>query len=440
MSRNAPVVAIGAAFGAATVTALAQLGLASGLAILIWRDVDDQSWATHLTWAAWLAAASTVIGGSVGARLAEKWAIRVTCLIAAGVGGFVTAPLVAIPAMRFAEAGISAAPFAAAATGVFAGVLLTAAGMVSRAVAINVSASIVLTWLLAALATFFPIGGFDGGTRLGIWGTWRDLAGEAAAGAVSLAPPLLLGSLLIGAMTAWVAGNGDTDTRIVGLSGAAGPLLLVVGYIAAGQSSVGVETQWNGIWSGLYATVAGLLGSLLVTALRKNPVVAGEAGPAPQPPAEPTYESIDRDDAWAGSDADYRPPTQYRPSDAAPEFPAPSAADLDDDITQDLHRPIISPAPEPAVEPAAEPSPEPAAEPSPEPAAEPEPVKPKKTKKSRKSKKEEPAPEPADDSESWVSGLKDPNNPDPYGFNDLDEPPEPAPEPKKRRFGRRKSD
>lgn len=433
MSKNAPAVAIGAAFGAATVTALAQLGLASGLAIVIWREATPESWAAHLTWAAWLAAASTVIGGTIGARLADGVTTRITALLAAGVGGFVTAPLVAIPAMRFAESSISVAPFAAAGIGVFAGIALTAAGMVSRAIAVNVSASIVLTWLLAGMATFFPVGGLDDEIRLGIWGTWRDLAGDAATGAVSLAPPLLLGSLLIGAITAWIAGGSDdSDSRVVGLSGAAGPLLLVVGYVAAGQPEVGVDPQWNGIWSGLYATVAGLLGSLLVTALRKRPVVVGESSPPPPPETEPAYLRIDRDDAWAGGDADYQPPSQYKPADAAPAHPEPSATDYDYDLTQDLNEPIMPPAPEP------------------EPIEEPEPAKPKKkAKKPRKRKSDTPPPEPesepqpVDESESWVSGLKDPDNPDPYGFDELDEPSppdaEPEPETKKRRFGRKKS-
>jgi len=438
-------VAIGAAFAAATVTALAQLGLASGLAILIWRETNADSWASHLAWGAWLTAVSTVIGGTVGGRMADTVTARVTSLLAAGVGGFVVAPLIAIPAMRFAESGISIAPFAAAGIGAFAGIALTAAGLVSRAIAINVSASIALTWLLGGLATFLPVGGLEGPIRLGIWGSWRDMFGAFGTGALSLAPPLLIGSLLIGAFTAWIASRDESsDPRVVALSGAAGPLLLVVGYIASGQPEVGVEPQWTGIWSALYATIAGLLGSLLVAALRSRPVKPAESTQTPAPAPDAPYLRVEREEAW---------------SESSTRFPPADSHHTDTDHTErydDHYTPVersepVSNMHETTIDLPADPEP-----PTPEPAADKPAKKTKpKTKKPRKTKADpapvEPsattetiAPEP-DGTESWVSELRDPDNPDPYGFDELDKldkPAEPAPEPepttKKRRFGRKK--
>ena len=138
--------------------------------------------------------------------------------------------------------------------------------------------------------------------------------------------------------------------------------------------------------------------------------------------------SIDRDDAWAGGEADHQPPTQYKPSDASPTYTRHD----DPDVTDDLNQPLTSPSPDP----------EPVTEPVKRP-------KPKKSKEKKARKREDapstPETEPtaADESESWVSGLKDPDNPDPYGFDELDEPrpdPEPEPESKKRRFGRKKAE
>ncbi|MFD0557438.1 hypothetical protein FB566_2708 [Stackebrandtia endophytica] len=431
MSKSRPAVAIGAAFAAATVTALAQLGLASGLAILIWRETNAESWASHLAWGAWLTAVSTVIGGTVGGRMADTIGSRITSLLAAGVGGFVVAPLIAIPAMRFAESGISIAPFAAAGIGAFAGIALTAAGLVSRAIAVNVSASIVLTWLLGGLATFIPVGDLDGPIRLGIWGSWRELFGAFGTGALSLAPPLLLGSLLIGVLTAWIAGRDETSNpRVVALSGAAGPLLLVIGYIASGQPEVGVDPQWTGIWAALYATIAGLLGSLLVTALRTRPDVKPAPADQPASPPDAPYLRVEREEAWGSAPSPF-PPTDPQHGGSTDPVSTMHATTID-----------LPAAPEP-------PTPDPVTEPAPE-----KPAKKAKAKKPRKAKtKTDPVPveaetptEPAepdsDGTASWVSELRDPDNPDPYGFDELDthdEPTEPAPEPKKRRFGRKKS-
>ncbi|GAA4914405.1 hypothetical protein LX16_5206 [Stackebrandtia albiflava] len=408
MSKSAPMAAAGAAFGAAVATALAQLGLASGLAILIWRETTPDYWASHLSWAAWLAAASTVVGGAIGSRMAQGTAGRVLALPAAALGGFTVAPLIAIPAMRFADAGLSAAPFYATGIGVLAGVAVTAVALASRAVAVNVAASILLTWLLAGLATFVPVGGLDEPIRLGIWGSWRDLVGALGTGAVSLAPPMLLGSLLIGAVTAWAAGrSGDSDSRVVAVSGMAGPVLLIVGYAAAGQPDVGVDPQWSGIWTGLYATVAGLLGSLLVTALRGRPAPAPTEQPVPEPtgvtepePVSPApYLRVDHDEnPWAATDRT---------------------------------DPIMPPPP---------PGPDP--EPEPEPAT--TVTAPKKAggRATKKTKTPDPVPEPAaaDATEDWVTGLKDD---DPYGFAETEpaatEPAEPEPK-KRKRLGRKKAD
>lgn len=296
MSKASPAAAIGAAFGVAVVAALAQLGLASGLAIVIWREGSATEWATHLSWAAWLAAVSTVVGAFTAGRLSSEIGVRVTAVLAAGIGGFVVAPLIAVPAMRFTETGLSSAPFAAAGIGAVAGAIMAGIGLAWRPVSINVMASIALTWVLAGLAAFVPAGDDLGSlVRLGVWGSWADLVPEVA-------PPMLVGCILIGAVTAWLS-DGKAAHRITAVSGAAGPLLVIAGYAASRQPGVQAATNWTGIWIGVYAALAGLLGSLLVTALRHVPAKPATAPvspttstPTPEPqttinePAEQTYE------------------------------------------------------------------------------------------------------------------------------------------------------
>ncbi|CAM3222953.1 hypothetical protein [Stackebrandtia soli] len=287
MSKTAPGRVAGIAFGAAVMTALAQLGLASGLAVLIWRDGDVAEWAAHLAWTSWLTAVSTVVGGFAASRLASDTAAKIAAVPSAAVGGFVVAPLVAIPAMRFADAPLSAAPFQAAGIGAVIGMVVIAVSLASRAVAVNVAASIVLTWVLAGLSAFVPIGDTGDTIRPGVWGSWRDLVGTLGEGSLSVAPPLLLGSLVIGAAAAAATADKGGDHRVTAVSGAFGPLLLVLGYASASQAAVGVSPQWPGIFTGIYAAVAGLLGSLLVAAFRRSPQPAKPAPTATLEPVEP---------------------------------------------------------------------------------------------------------------------------------------------------------
>ncbi|HZE39788.1 MAG TPA: hypothetical protein VE172_13350 [Stackebrandtia sp.] len=451
MSKSTPGTVIGAGFGTAVAAALAQLGLASGLAIIMWRHGSSSEWAAHLSWAAWLAATATVVGGLVAGRLTDDLGIRVTSVLAAGIGGFVVAPLIAIPAMRFTEHGMATAPYAAAGIGALAGAIMAGLGLAWRALSINVLASVGLTWLLAVLGAFLPAGADSRDTvQLGVWASMQE---------AHLTPALWVGTLLIGVVTAWaLSGTDSADQRVTAFSGAAGPLLLVAAYAVAGQSDVGVPAQWSGIGVSGGAVLAGLLGSLLVTALRRNPSAAAPSSDSPtetiaavdNPPA-PSELGSAPDEYGYGSpssapteavnpfvSANYDPYdtealgefAERRPSEATPPPPPPM------------------PEPEPQPVPEPQPQPEPVSEPEPQPEPEPEATKPspKPRKKSRFKKKPEPEPlfdsEPTepDDTESWVSDLKDVNA---FADREDEEPPAAEPEPKKKRrwgFGKKKDD
>ncbi|MGH8876544.1 MAG: hypothetical protein ACRD0P_04250, partial [Stackebrandtia sp.] len=470
-SKSTPANAIGAGFAVAVTAALAQLGLMSGLAILIWREGSATEWAAHLSWGAWLAAVATVAGGLVAGRLTSETGARVTSVLAAGIGGFIIAPLIAVPAMRFDDTDIATAPFAAVGIGVLAGMVLTGVSLAWRAISINVLATIGLTWVLALLAAFVPTTDDSGIVKLAVWSEWTGLS-------VPVVPALLAGSLLIGMVTAWImtSENSVGDHRITAISGAVGPLLLVAGYAAAGQGDVRVDPQWPGIWIGVGAVVAGLLGTLLVTALRRGPAPA----PSPATTAAPVTATAAVEAASLGD-----PLVEDHPTAAMPEMPR------GDQTYEVPAAPPPPPAPE-SVDPyvsseydegnfahytppssgvgradtrgtefdVGEPTPPPAPEPEPEPApvTKDKPAK-KSAKKSKKAAKPSPTPEPEsedglfpaseddktkampsqDENDSWYSELRDDN----AFINDKNEQSEPEPEAapeKKRRWGRKKKD
>ena len=444
MSKRSPGFVIGIALGIAVVVSLAQLGLVSGLAVVIWRDGTAAEWAGHLSWGAWLAAVSTVSGALVAARFADDLGSRVMACVSAAIGSFVVAPLIAVPAMRFADSGITGAPFAAVGTGCAVGLVVAALGLLWRPVSRNVVAGIAITWVLAVLAAFVPIGDDRADVvRLGVWGSWADLVPE-------IAPPMLLGSLLAGAVTAWVSGRrDDADHRAVAVSGAAGPLLVIGGYLAARQPAVGVDTDWTGIWMGSYAALAGLLGSLLVAALTRPPVPR-TAGTEPATPAGTVPAAAEQ----AVPESAARTEPEPEPVAVTPE-PEPDrtyqipAAPVDTRFPAEPDPHDTAALGEWAEEPQA-PAPR-------EPEPEPEPVvRPKRAKRKRArtpdaveaapaaevtSSADDPvAAETPDETESWVCDLRDDNAFAEQREREAELSGTEPPTPKKRMFGRRKKD
>ncbi|ADD39952.1 hypothetical protein [Stackebrandtia nassauensis] len=486
MSKSTPVNAIGTAFAVAVLAALAQLGLATGLAILIWRSGSAAEWAAQLSWGAFLAAVATIAGGLVAGRLITDTGPRITAVLASGIGAFTLAPLIAVPAMRFEDAPIATAPFAAVGIGVLAGLLLSGLALAWRAIKISVLATIALTWVLAILAAFVPVDDASRIVKVAVWGEWKGLSASAP-----IVPALLVGTLLIGMITAWVMTSPDAvgDHRITAISGAVGPLLLVAAYAAAGQDDVRVDPQWHGMGVGTGAVVAGLLGGLLVTALRRAPSPAPAVDTALTPTATATA-SVEpgslgdpsEDDRTQTVPAMPRADQTYEVPAAPPPFPPPPAENLDPYVSAEYDEAQLTQYVDATAaaghqaevrgtefdEP--EPPPPP---PAPEPEPQPEPAK-KTAKKARKTAKPKPKPEPApepeaeqalfpppepesdpgktkampaakpdetDPDENWYSELRDEN----AFINDHNETPDSAPEPeaapqKKRRWGRKKKE
>lgn len=292
--------AVATAAGAAAAAGAAQLGLGYGMDIISWpvaSDLSAEAWIASLTWAAWIAASSTIIGAVVAARLqpapagmerANRVLWRVVLAAAAAVGAGATAVLVAVPA-RVAEVAGTSSPQAEAGSyallGVVIGLVVAAVALTARAVAANLLATATWLWLLAAIAVVegvlagrdwarVPLGFFE----FDVAGPWfRSVFLPDAGVAVGAA-------LLIGALAALPAvRRGDPPIGVV-LSGATGPLVLAAAYLVThpeltGAAAIDLSRQLVVP----HLVIAGLLGSLLVTAV--PPRQPAEAPAAPVSPA-----------------------------------------------------------------------------------------------------------------------------------------------------------
>jgi hypothetical protein len=304
--------AIGVSAGAAA----AQLGLGYGLGIIAWVPKSDQGsqdiWVNSLTWVAWLAATSTVVGALCADRLsplnvpvsrgvetagakAVTIAWRVVVALAAAVGALITVPLVAVPARTplpdnpvpyFTTAGYAMA-------GVIVGLIVAIAALSARPIAANVIATTAWLWTLAVVAV---VDGVRAGSGFGTaqLGTWQFAEANWMPEIVNLPPAALMLSIafLFGFLAAFPAGRRGDNRIGVGVSGAAGPALIALSHLLATPNITDWE-PWSVFMIAPYAVLAGLVGSVIVAligpkgAVRKErPAKAPKEAKAPKPPRE----------------------------------------------------------------------------------------------------------------------------------------------------------
>jgi hypothetical protein len=316
MSLLIPARTIGAGFAVAATAALAQLGLAYGFGLLWWAE-DAYRSNTNLAWVAWFAAVSCVVGGppapgpapppppppppgpggrrgprgaggaaggarAVGPRAPRAAlaggggaACRGATVVAGALGAFIVGPLVSLSAERGAALqDYPVEPLIAAAVGVAVGFVLALIALGSRAVAVNVGASVALVWLLAVLATFTDIGQpATPVAELAIWGSWAEPDSVLGRRGFSIAIPFVIGSFLIGAAVAAVARLKPITSsgyRIAAASGIAGPLIVTVAHLVAGPANIESAQGMAVSLVGPYAAIAGLMGSLIVSAVPRS--------------------------------------------------------------------------------------------------------------------------------------------------------------------------
>ena len=288
MAARSWATSICVALGVALGVGAAQLGVGYGLNIVAWvpatEDTSRALWLASLAWIAWLTANSTVIGAFCADRLSQRQseddaersnaadlAWRCVIAIAAAIGALITVPLVAVPA-RFAQQTTNSAPQYTAGGYAVAGVLVglvAAVGALSvRAIAANVVATASWLWILAivAVATGLHSGAGKGAAQLA---TWQFTGVPWVHGIVNLPGALLMlgAALIIGFAAAWFPGRRGDHRVGVAVSGATGPLLVAAAYFLAVPGIGGHDQQLSAYVIAPYAVIAGLAGSVLVSAI-----------------------------------------------------------------------------------------------------------------------------------------------------------------------------
>lgn len=279
---------IATAIGIAAGASAAQLGLGYGLGIIAWlpspNGGNEATWVASLAWATWIAATSTIIGAICADRMSASIVdtkdtlsgvlARGAIAVAAAVGALATVALVAVPAREAARADTFTPQTIAAgyaAIGVIVGLLVALWAVASRAVAANVIATASWLWLLAVIAVIDGVATGRGlaSAQLGVWQITSDADRFWFRNIYLPGAALTLGSaLIIGAFAAWPAAK-RLDGRVgTAVSGGVGPLLVAAAYFLAAPTLVGIRAeQLSAHLLAPYAVIAGLAGSVLVTAI-----------------------------------------------------------------------------------------------------------------------------------------------------------------------------
>ncbi|MGI5246363.1 hypothetical protein [Dactylosporangium sp. CA-139066] len=290
MAARSWATSIFTAIGVAAGAGAAQLGLGYGLGIISWQPTGSSAtvWVSSLAWVAWLAASSTVIGAICADRLAGAGtpvpadpdsiggqaliaAWRVVIALAAAVGSLIIVPLVAIPART--PRPDNAAPYFTAGgyaiAGLIVGLLIAVGALAARAIAANIIASSAWLWTLAVVAVADVVRA-DGDTATAAQlGTWQFTDATWVNGMVNLPGALLMLAiaLVIGALAAWPAGRRGDNRVGVAVSGATGPLLVALAYFLAAPALGEHDQHLSAFVIAPYAVLAGLAGSVIVSAI-----------------------------------------------------------------------------------------------------------------------------------------------------------------------------
>ncbi|MFV2021828.1 hypothetical protein [Micromonospora sp. LOL_023] len=294
---------VATATGIAAGVGAAQLGLGYGLGIVAWLPSVDSggeaAWVASLAWATWIAATSVVLGAVVADRLtptssgtdaittsdsswqpkslltASLW--RIALAAAAAIGGMLTVALIAVPARGAARADTFSPQTIAAGyamVGAVVGLFMAIWAVASRAAATNAIATVGWLWLLAVIAVIDSVISGPGLTsaQLGVWQITADSERYWFRNIYWPGATLSLGSaFIIGAFSAWPAAR-DARRRVgAAISGGVGPVLIATAYFLAAPRLVGPRAeQLSAHLLAPYAVIAGLAGSVLVTAIAQR--------------------------------------------------------------------------------------------------------------------------------------------------------------------------
>jgi hypothetical protein len=280
MAGRSWATSIATTIGVAAGAGAAQLGIGYGLGVISWQEsaTDTTTWFNSLTWVTWLAGTSTVIGAMVSERLvgdephgdehaAVTVAWKLVIALSAAVGALITVPLVALPSRAPRPDNI--APYFTtggyAIAGVIVGALVALAAISVRAVAANIISWAAWVWALAVVVVADVVrsgGDVAGSAQLGAW----QFTGKVwVRGVLNLPGALLMigVALIVGFLAAWPAGRRGDNRLGVGVSGAAGPVLVAIAYFFAGPVTADNQ-HMSAFYIAPWAVLAGLGGSVLV--------------------------------------------------------------------------------------------------------------------------------------------------------------------------------
>ncbi|WP_422772438.1 hypothetical protein ACN28C_05220 [Plantactinospora sp. WMMC1484] len=312
-------VSVATAIGVGAGAGAAQLGFGYGLGIIAWLPsaggTSAAAWVASLTWAAWVAATSTVAGAICAHRLGAggrtsaapaartgeppptlaTFVWRAALAVSSAIGALITVLLVAVPA-RAAVPADTTSPQAVAAgyavLGVILGLVMAIWAISSPAVARNVIGTVCWLWALAVIAVVDGVlsGRGLGAAQLGVWQLTSD--GERYWFREYFYWPgaaLSLGSaLVIGALAARTAARAPVTRVGAAISGISGPLLVAVAYFLAAPRLVGIRPeQVSAHLMAPYAVVAGLAGSALVAALAQRSEALAAQADSPDSRSDP---------------------------------------------------------------------------------------------------------------------------------------------------------
>ncbi|MEH0985058.1 hypothetical protein [Micromonospora sp. CPCC 205556] len=342
---------VATAVGVAAGVGAAQLGFGYGLGIVNWTPVDatatEAAWFASLAWATWIAAVSAVLGAVCAQRLHERGGQpepggtlhRVTLAVAGAVGALITVLLVAVPA-RAATVPETFSPQTVAAgyagIGVLVGLVAAVWALHSRAVAVNVVATVGWLWLLAVVSVVDGVLAGRGLTsaQLGIWQIAHDSVRFWVRDYLYWPGALLAtgSALMIGALAARRTARLAERRLGAAISGAAGPLLVAVAYfLAVPRLATIAPAQVSAHLIAPYAVIVGVAGSALVAALAQRAERRAAARGAVTVPRQRTGAPDDLPTSADPLPADDRTPVgaAARRTGAVTEVAAGSAATFD---------------------------------------------------------------------------------------------------------------
>ncbi|WP_250000608.1 Hansenula MRAKII killer toxin-resistant protein 1 [Actinoplanes sp. M2I2] len=275
---------IATAAGAAAGTGAAQLGLGYGLGVVVWPATpapDDSAWLGSLGWATWITASATVFGavlgsryrGGPGPRTTAAW--RFALAACAAVGALVAVALIALPARSAVRLDTFTPQVVAggyAAVGLLLGLVVAFWAVSSRPVATNLMATGVWLWALAIAAIVVELAvNRDSATYLTSW-QFAEVASSGRFGTIYWPSALLTlaAAFLVGALAATPAARRGDRGAGAATSGAAGPLLVAIAFLALAPRLTGALGPIESAYLiAPYAVLAGLAGSALAVAIAR---------------------------------------------------------------------------------------------------------------------------------------------------------------------------